>query len=469
MGKQKVRSTKTTMTTTMLNADDMFEDFSDSTENDDDNGAEGGKDGYKSDDSIHQDVLDDLQRAAAVVNNTSSYSVLDDSHTSDHPLFDLPAAFSASLSSSDRIHDNFIAKNSTSQQYRTIKQKSQHHSSHREKKRLLEEMHRTIKPKSQHPHINKKNNDTTIVTATTADDNSSYGDNNTELSLQFLRSQVSTPETIRNEAVVREGQRAAATIEETTERGSTSSRGGSGGGEQTGRIVPQCLGTPVDFNAGTAQPPNGRIDTMDDPMDYLQIGTTTTTTTPHPKTKKENGNITNTGSKRADAAGNNNNNEDSIPFEITIIDEYPTTTTTSHDAEGPTLCVLEQIKEVEHQVQFLRSKLDQSNDIIESNFRDMEKARTCIRDLVQRNVQLQTQLSTRTHPPQPPHQQPSPIVNPGGAAATNALDYYERGEIRIESYWLLKGALYVSLGLYLLGSHELFLAMVIFVWLVLEQ
>ena len=450
------------MTTTMLNADDMFEDFSD-TDNEDENGAEGGNnEGYKSDDSIQQDVLEDLQRAAAVVDNTS-YSVLDDSHASDHPLFDLSAAFTASLSSSDRIHDNFIAKNSTSQQYRTIKQKSQHESSHRKKKRLLEEMHRTIKQKS-HQHHTKKNNDTTIVTATTADDNSSYGDNNTELSLQFLRSQVSTPETIRNEAMVREGQRAAA-IEDTA-GGSSSSGGESGGGEQTGRIVPQYLGTPVeDFNEGTAQPPNGRIDTMDDPMDYLQIGTTTS---PHPKTKKENGNITNTGSKRADAAAvGNNNHDDSIPFEITIIDEYPTTTTTtSNHAEGPTLCVLEQIKEVEHQVQFLRSKLDQSNDIIESNFRDMEKARHFIHNLVQRNVQLQTQLSTRTHPPQPPPHSANPG---GGAAATNALDNYERGEIRIESYWLLKGALYVSLGLYLLGSHELFLAMIIFVWLLLEQ
>ena len=452
------------MTAIMLNRADLFEDFSDSTENDDENSAEGGNnEGYKSDDSIHQDVLDDLQRATTAAGNTSSSSVLDDSHASDHPLFDLPAAFTASLSSSDRIHDNFIAKNSTSQQYRTIKQKSQHHSSHREKKRLLEEIHQTIKPKSQH-HYTKKNNDTTIVTATTADDNSSYGDNNTELSLQFLRSQVSTPETIRNEAMVREGQRAAA-IEDTA-GGSSSSGGESGGGEQTGRIVPQYLGTPVeDFNEGTAQPPNGRIDTMDDPMDYLQIGTTTS---PHPKTKKENGNITNTGSKRADAAAvGNNNNDDSIPFEITIIDEYPTTTTTtSNHAEGPTLCVLEQIKEVEHQVQFLRSKLDQSNDIIESNFRDMEKARHFIHNLVQRNVQLQTQLSTRTHPPQPPPHSANPG---GGAAATNALDNYERGEIRIESYWLLKGALYVSLGLYLLGSHELFLAMIIFVWLLLEQ
>ena len=86
--------------------------------------------------------------------------------------------------------------------------------------------------------------------------------------------------------------------------------------------------------------------------------------------------------------------------------------------------------------------------MIEGTFRDLEKARQCIQDLVYRNVQMKVRLNKKQR--------------------EDTKEEYERGEVMVEQYWILKGSLYISVLFFLTGSHELFMAAVIFVWLVLE-
>jgi len=45
---------------------------------------------------------------------------------------------------------------------------------------------------------------------------------------------------------------------------------------------------------------------------------------------------------------------------------------------------------------------------------------------------------------------------------------YEKGEIIVEQYWILRASLYGSLFFFLSGSQEYFLATAFFVWLALE-
>jgi hypothetical protein len=129
-----------------------------------------------------------------------------------------------------------------------------------------------------------------------------------------------------------------------------------------------------------------------------------------------------------------------IPDEVTIINTASIT--------GNNKCLTDRLNDAGNRINFLEGKLDVSNDVIEATFRDLEKARHCIQDLVYRNVQMKVRLNKKQR--------------------EDTKEEYEHGEVMVEQYWILKGSLYISLFFFLTGSQELFMAAVIFVWLVLE-
>jgi hypothetical protein len=129
-----------------------------------------------------------------------------------------------------------------------------------------------------------------------------------------------------------------------------------------------------------------------------------------------------------------------IPFEIAIIDSGMTA--------GTNMCLVDQLKDSEARIQFLEEKLELSDNVIEANSRDLQRARLCIRDLVQRNVEMNVELNKKRR--------------------EDGKKYFEIGEIMVEQYWILKASVYGSVFFFLSGSHEYFLGTAFFVWLALE-
>jgi len=130
-----------------------------------------------------------------------------------------------------------------------------------------------------------------------------------------------------------------------------------------------------------------------------------------------------------------------IPGEITTIGSAMT--------KDNHICLSDRLKNYEEMIQFLQEKLESSDTVIEASYIDLQRARHCIRDLVQRNVEMKVQLSKK--------------------ARQDTKKDYERFEIMVEQHWLLKISLYGSLFFFLSGSQEYFLATVFFVWLALEM
>ena len=89
-----------------------------------------------------------------------------------------------------------------------------------------------------------------------------------------------------------------------------------------------------------------------------------------------------------------------------------------------------------------------SDDLVEGVFKDLERARLCIHDLVYRNVQLAAKLKEKRR--------------------EDLKEEYQDGEKAVEQYWLLKGSMYVGLFFFVFGGYEYFMAAVILVWLILE-
>ncbi|KAL3907691.1 MAG: hypothetical protein SGILL_008771, partial [Bacillariaceae sp.] len=129
-----------------------------------------------------------------------------------------------------------------------------------------------------------------------------------------------------------------------------------------------------------------------------------------------------------------------IPDEVMIVN-------TCHDGETKG-CLSEQLEDANRRIKFLENRLEKADDIIEDAFRDLERARMCIHDLVQRNVEMKGELRLKRR--------------------EDTKEAYEVGEVRVEQYWLLKGSMYMSLFFFISGGHELFLASVFFVWISLE-
>lgn len=128
-----------------------------------------------------------------------------------------------------------------------------------------------------------------------------------------------------------------------------------------------------------------------------------------------------------------------IPTEVTII-----CTSTGNEEPG----LQEKHEDALNQVAFLKSKLESADDIIESVFKDLERARLCIHDMVHRNVQLAAKLNEKRR--------------------QDVKEEYEEGEINVEQYWLLKGSMYVGLFFFFTGGYELFMASAMLIWLILE-
>jgi hypothetical protein len=114
-------------------------------------------------------------------------------------------------------------------------------------------------------------------------------------------------------------------------------------------------------------------------------------------------------------------------------------------ANETTTCLVDQLKDAENRIKFLEHKLESSNELIEATFKDLERARLCIHDLVLRNVEMNVKTKRKRR-----------------------KEEYEQGEILLEQYWILKGFIYLGLFFFLSGGHEMFLASVFFVWLSLE-
>ena len=129
-----------------------------------------------------------------------------------------------------------------------------------------------------------------------------------------------------------------------------------------------------------------------------------------------------------------------IPDEINIIESLMIT--------GNSICLTDRLKNFEAQVQFLEEKLELSDNVIEASSRDLQRARSCIRDLVLRNVEMKVELNKK--------------------GREDMKKNYEKGEIIVEQYWILRASLYGSLFFFLSGSQEYFLATAFFVWLALE-
>lgn len=127
-----------------------------------------------------------------------------------------------------------------------------------------------------------------------------------------------------------------------------------------------------------------------------------------------------------------------IPTQITIINA---------GLEGE-VSLADRLEGAETQVSFLKAKLENSDDLVESVFKDLERARLCIHDLVHRNVKLASKLKQKR--------------------MEDIKEEFEEGEMVIEQYWLLKGSMYVGLFFFFTGGYEYFMASVIFLWLLLE-
>merc|ERR1712087_1067252 len=96
----------------------------------------------------------------------------------------------------------------------------------------------------------------------------------------------------------------------------------------------------------------------------------------------------------------------------------------SGDEDGE-LCLTDKLHEAEARSAFMLEKLETSDDLVEGVFKDLERARLCIHDLVHRNAQLSAKAKRRKR--------------------QDIKDQYEEGEVFVEQYWFLKGSMYVGL------------------------
>lgn len=103
---------------------------------------------------------------------------------------------------------------------------------------------------------------------------------------------------------------------------------------------------------------------------------------------------------------------------------------------------------VQERAEFLGAKLDATEDLVESLFKDLESARGCIHQLVFRNISLAKIKHTLERKLQELAE--------------------SRDERMIQRYTLLKFSMYIGLLFFLYGNHELYFAAVMFVWLTLE-
>jgi hypothetical protein len=133
--------------------------------------------------------------------------------------------------------------------------------------------------------------------------------------------------------------------------------------------------------------------------------------------------------------------ETPLPDEITIL-------RVSAPEDHAQLCVSEKLQDAQSRVGFIQGRLELADDLVEGIFKDLERARLCIHDLVYRNAQLSAKLKQKKR--------------------EDIKEDYQEGETVLEQYWLLKGSMYVGLFFFVTGGYELFMAAIFMVWLILE-
>jgi hypothetical protein len=112
------------------------------------------------------------------------------------------------------------------------------------------------------------------------------------------------------------------------------------------------------------------------------------------------------------------------------------------------MCLTDKLNDAEGRATFMQNRLETADDLVEGIFKDLERSRLCIHDLVYRNSQLSTKLKDKKR--------------------DDVKLEYQENEVVVEQYWLLKGAMYVGLFFFFSGGYELFMATVFLVWLILE-
>lgn len=131
-----------------------------------------------------------------------------------------------------------------------------------------------------------------------------------------------------------------------------------------------------------------------------------------------------------------------LPEEITIMRVAVT------DDNKGNMCLTDKLNETEARAAFLQNRLEMADDLVEGIFKDLERARLCIHDLVYRNAQLSAKLKEKHR--------------------DDLKEDYQAKEVAVEQYWLLKGAMYIGLFFFISGGYEFFMATVFLVWLILE-
>lgn len=136
---------------------------------------------------------------------------------------------------------------------------------------------------------------------------------------------------------------------------------------------------------------------------------------------------------------------DTPPTEVVILrDPVPSPL----KVENQSMVYKSELVAAQERADFLGQKLDATEDLVESLFKDVESARGCIHTLVFKNVSLASRVEKLTRQLRE--------ENEG------------RDELMLQQYRVLKYSMYIGLFFFLIGSHELYFAVVIFLWLCLE-
>lgn len=138
--------------------------------------------------------------------------------------------------------------------------------------------------------------------------------------------------------------------------------------------------------------------------------------------------------------------KDTPPAEIVVMSE-PIPSPLKVEKSGG-LAKREDLMAAEERADFLQTKLEASEDLVDALSNDIESARECIRTLVFKNVSLADRVHKLTR-----------------KLKEQAL---ERDELLLSQHRLLKIAIYVGLLAFFIGSQEVYFATVLFIWLCLE-
>jgi hypothetical protein len=98
------------------------------------------------------------------------------------------------------------------------------------------------------------------------------------------------------------------------------------------------------------------------------------------------------------------------------------------------------LQDADERTRFLQSKLDATEDLVESLFKDIEGARRCVHELVFKNINFARRIERLRR----------------------------KIDEQASQYKLLKHAIYCGIFFYIFGQHEIYLATVMFLWLTLE-